>query len=95
MAIEFLHDDQIFVLDGRVLEIFHRNGQDSRRFHVAFLGVSVQPKGDRYKVQVGLGSGQHVLGGTSLTLDQRQFARFQEFIAHATAARDRTPNPPR
>ncbi|GAB3873431.1 hypothetical protein ACFPIJ_01080 [Dactylosporangium cerinum] len=95
MAIEFVHDEYILVLDGRVLEIFRRHGQDTQRYHVAFLGVYVKPKGDRFKVQVGLSYGEQVLGGTTLTLDQVQFARFQEFIGYATAARDSAPNPPR
>lgn len=37
MAAEFAFDDQTMVLDGRVLEIFHRDTEESLRYHVAFL----------------------------------------------------------
>jgi hypothetical protein len=93
MATEFLHDDHILVLDGRVLEIFRRHNQESIRFHVAFLGIYVKPKGDKFKVQVGSGYGEQVLGGSWLTLDAAEFERFKAFVALATAARDSAPNP--
>jgi len=93
MATEFVHDDAVLVLDGRVLEIFRRNAPESLRYHVAFMGVFVKPKGDKFKVQVGLGYGEQVLGGYTLTLDTAEFERFKAFIALATQARDSAPNP--
>ena len=35
MATEFAFDDEILVLDGRVLEIFHRDVDESAHYHVA------------------------------------------------------------
>ncbi|MEV8518134.1 hypothetical protein [Dactylosporangium sp. NPDC051484] len=93
MATEFVHDAYILVLDGRVLEIFHRGNAESNRVHVAFLGVSVKPKGDRYKVQIGAGYDDQVLSGAWLTMDAAEFERFRSFIALAMAARDSAPNP--
>lgn len=93
MATEFLHDDHILVLDGRVLEIFHRGVTESRRYHVAFMGVSVKPKGDRYQVRVGPVVGDDLFGGVGLSMDGPAFQRFQEFIGLARAARDTAPNP--
>ncbi|WP_238018395.1 hypothetical protein KZZ52_09210 [Dactylosporangium sp. AC04546] len=89
MAVEFVHEDHILSLEGRVLEVFsrHTNGE-SHRFHVAFLGVFVKPKGDRYKVQLGKPMGEMVLPAVTLTLDAAEFERFRAFIALATAARD-------
>ncbi|GAA2340778.1 hypothetical protein [Dactylosporangium salmoneum] len=93
MATEFIHEAYILVLDGRILEIFHRGNEDSRRVHVAFLGVSVKPKGDRFKVQVGPAYGDQVMSGAWLTMDAVEYERFRSFVALAIAARDSAPNP--
>jgi hypothetical protein len=37
MATEFAFEDQILVLDGRVLEIFHSGTEESVRYHVSYL----------------------------------------------------------
>ncbi|MFD0578654.1 hypothetical protein [Dactylosporangium darangshiense] len=93
MPTEFLHDDHILMLDGRVLDIFHRGMREPMRFHVAFMGVYVKPRGDVYKVQVGTLVGKDVMGGVHLNMDASTFERFRQFIALATAARDGAPNP--
>ncbi|WP_336204176.1 hypothetical protein [Nonomuraea sp. LPB2021202275-12-8] len=91
MAAEFELDDYILVQDGRVLEIFHRDVSESTRFHVAFVGIDVQPRGEEYKVRIGRRHGEDmIVDGIRLTMDQERFARFREFIAGAIAARDLT-----
>ncbi|MEV4525649.1 hypothetical protein [Streptosporangium sp. NPDC049304] len=97
MAAEFQVGDHILVQDGRTLEIFHRGLSESSRYHVAFLGVDVQPHGDGFKVRLGARRGEgQVVGGVRLKMDQAEFARFRDFIALAIAARDQTipPNEP-
>nr|BFE60184.1 hypothetical protein GCM10020063_047100 [Dactylosporangium thailandense] len=93
MAAEFHHDGYIFVLDGRVMDVFHQGTPDAMRFHVAFMGVDVKPKGDGYKVRVGAVVRGQVYGGVSLTMDAATFERFRAFVALATAARDAAANP--
>jgi hypothetical protein len=91
MAAEFELGDYILVQDGRTLEVFHRTLAESKRYHVAFLGVEVKPHGDEFKVQVGAKSGNdQVTNGVRLRMNAEQFARFRDFIALAIAARDRT-----
>ncbi|WP_066375246.1 hypothetical protein [Herbidospora mongoliensis] len=89
MAAEFHLGDYILVQDGRTLEIFHRDLSESSRYHVAFLGVDVQPRGDAFKVRLGARRGDNqVIGGVGLKMNQEEFTRFREFIALAIAARD-------
>ncbi|TMS00544.1 hypothetical protein [Nonomuraea basaltis] len=89
MAAEFEFGDYILVQDGRTLEVFHQGLSESRRYHVAFLGVDVQPHGDWFKVHLGARRGDdQVIGGVRLKMDGEQFARFRDFIALAIAARD-------
>ncbi|MEV8630639.1 hypothetical protein AB0395_03190 [Streptosporangium sp. NPDC051023] len=94
MAAEFELGDYILVQDGRTLEIFHRISSESTRYHVAFLGVDVKPRGDEFRVRIGARNGDdQVLGGVQLSMNPEQFARFREFIALAIAARDHTHAP--
>jgi hypothetical protein len=89
MATEFTFEDYILVQDGRTFEIFHRDLEESRRYHVAFLGVDVKPQGDNFKVSIGRRvPGDHLVGGARMKMNQQEFARFREFIALAIAARD-------
>ncbi|WP_061295110.1 hypothetical protein [Herbidospora cretacea] len=89
MAAEFQFDDYILVQDGRTLEIFHRNQSESTRYHVAFLGVDVQPHRDGFKVRLGARRGDdQIVGGVSLKMDPEEFERFRAFIGLAIAARD-------
>ncbi|MFI6456218.1 hypothetical protein ACIBF6_32210 [Streptosporangium amethystogenes] len=90
MAAEFQLGDYILAQDGRTLEIFHRGLSESSRYHVAFLGVDVQPYSGGFKVRLGARQGDdQVIGGTRLKMNQEEFARFRDFIALAIAARDR------
>ncbi|MFI6159329.1 hypothetical protein ACIA59_05220 [Micromonospora haikouensis] len=92
MTTEFAFDNQIMVLDGRVLEIFHRDTEESLRYHVAFLRVSGQPHGDGFKVRLGRASGDDgIVGGCRWKMTATQFAEFREFVALAMAARDNGP----
>jgi hypothetical protein len=91
MAIEFQHDGFIFSLDGRVMDIFRPGTQGPLRYHVAYMGVHVQPKGDEYRVRVGPLVDDLVLGGATMKMDAVTFERFRAFIAHATTARDGAP----
>ncbi|GAB1822870.1 hypothetical protein [Herbidospora sp. RD11066] len=94
MAAEFHLGEHILVQDGRTLEIFHRGLSESNRYHVAFLGVDVQPHRDGFKVRIGARRGEdQVVGGVSLKMDESEFTRFRAFIALAIAARD-APHPP-
>ncbi|MEU8266879.1 hypothetical protein AB0B89_06885 [Sphaerisporangium sp. NPDC049002] len=93
MATEFELGDYILVQDGRTLEVFHRTLSESRRYHVAFLGVDVKPRGDGFRVSLGARNGDDVVNGVRLQMDSEQFTRFREFIALAIAARDRTDVP--
>jgi hypothetical protein len=94
MATEFAFDNQIMVLDGRVLEIFHRDTEESVRYHVAFLRVDGQPNGDGFKVRLGRASGANdIVGGRRWKMTVEQFGEFRAFIALAIAARDNGPNP--
>lgn len=88
MAIEFRHGDYIFLLEGRVLDIFHRGLSDPMRYHVSFMGVHVKPRGDTFKVTVGALLGEDVTGGARLTMAAPEFERFRQFIALAVQARD-------
>jgi hypothetical protein len=89
MAAEFELGDYLLVQDGRTLEVFHRGLPESMRFHVAFLGVDVKSRGEEFKVRLGVKSGKdQITGGVRLTMNPEEFARFREFIALATAARD-------
>jgi hypothetical protein len=89
MTTEFAFDNQILVLDGRVLEIFHRDTDESERYHVAFLRINGQPHGDGFKVRLGRASGENdIVGGRRWKMTAAQFAEFREFIALAIAARD-------
>jgi hypothetical protein len=93
MTTEFAFDNQIMVLDGRVLEIFHRDTEESTRYHVAFLRIDGQPHGDGFKVRLGRASGENdIAGGRRWKMTAEQFAEFREFIALAIAARDNGPN---
>ncbi|WP_031168317.1 hypothetical protein [Streptosporangium roseum] len=94
MAAEFELGDYILVQDGRTFEIFHRTLSESKRYHVAFLGVDVKPRGDEFRVRLGARIGDdQIVGGVRLSMDPEQFARFREFMALAIAARDRTDTP--
>ncbi|WP_405140505.1 hypothetical protein OG589_26455 [Sphaerisporangium sp. NBC_01403] len=93
MAAEFELGDYILVQDGRTLEVFHRTLSESMRYHVAFLGVDVQPRGDEFRVRLGAKNGDDIINGVRLRMDSEQFAGFREFIALAIAARDRTDVP--
>jgi hypothetical protein len=90
MATEFALDDYILVLDGRVLEVFYRAASESRRYHVTFLGVDMKPHGNEFKVHFGARHRNDIINGSRLKMNQEQFARFDEFIALAIAARDVT-----
>lgn len=87
MAAEFAIGEYILVQDGRTFDIFHRL-TDTRRYHVAFLGVDAKPHGDGFKVTIGARYGDRIANGVSLKLDQLQFARFQEFMKPVLEARD-------
>jgi hypothetical protein len=92
MATEFAFDDQILVLDGRVLEIFHSGTEESVRYHVAFLRISATPNGDGFKVRLGRAYGENdIAGGRRWKMTAEQFAGFRTFIADAIAARDNGP----
>jgi hypothetical protein len=94
MTTEFAFDNQILVLDGRVLEIFHRDTEESVRYHVAFLRIDGRQDGADFKVRLGRASGESdIVGGRRWKMTAAQFAEFREFIALAIAARDRGPNP--
>ncbi len=74
MAAEFQFGDYILVQDGRTMEIFHRDLSESRRYHVAFLGVDVQPHRDGFKVRLGARRGDdQVTGGVSLKMNAEEF----------------------
>ncbi|GAA2711191.1 hypothetical protein [Actinoplanes palleronii] len=89
MATEFAFDEQILVLDGRVLEIFHSGTEESLRYHVAFLRISATPSGGGYKVRLGRAYGaDDITGGRRWKMTAEQFDGFQRFIADAIAARD-------
>ncbi|MFI5959265.1 hypothetical protein [Cryptosporangium sp. NPDC051539] len=89
MATEFVFDRQILVLDGRVLEIFHRDTEESLRYHVAFLRIEATPHRDGFKVRLGRAYGENdIMGGRRWTMTADEFAAFRVFIADAIAARD-------
>lgn len=92
MATEFAFDNQIMVLDGRVLEIFHRDTEESLRYHVSFLRIDGKPHGDGFKIRLGRAHGDNdIVGGRRWRMTAEQFAAFREFIAPAIAARDNGP----
>jgi hypothetical protein len=92
MATEFAFDNQIMVLDGRVLEIFHRDTEESLRYHVAFLRIEATPYVDGFKVRLGRAYGDNdITGGRRWKMPAPLFAEFQKFIALAIAARDNGP----
>jgi hypothetical protein len=77
MTAEFAFDKQIMVLDGRVLEIFHADTEESVRYHVAFLRIDGQPHGDGFKVRLGRASGANdIVGGRRWKMTAAQFAEF-------------------
>lgn len=89
MATEFALADEILMLDGRVLEIFHRGVEESVRYHVAFLRVTATPDGAGFRVRLGRAHGaDDITGGRRWKMTAEQFAGFQTFIADAIAARD-------
>jgi hypothetical protein len=89
MATEFAFDDEILVLDGRVLEIFHRGVEESVRYHVAFLRITATPDGPGFRVRLGRAHGaDDIVGGRRWKMTAERFAGFQAFIADAIAARD-------
>lgn len=91
MAAEFVFDDYILVLDGRVVEIFNRNVMESKRLHVAFMGIEVNLKGDAHHVRLGLRRKHDmIVGGERLKMSADDFTRFQEWAALCIAARDET-----
>ncbi|MFI7689798.1 hypothetical protein ACIBQ6_12040 [Nonomuraea sp. NPDC049655] len=92
MAAEFAIGEYILVQDGRTFEIFHCL-TEARRYHVAFLGVDAKPHGDGFKVTIGTRYKDRIVNGVPLKMDQQQFARFQDFMAAAIAARDGTNTP--
>lgn len=92
MATEFAFDEQILVLEGRVLEIFHSGTEETTRYHVNFLRINATPHGDGYKVRLGRAYGKDdIMGGRRWKMSAETFAGFRDFIAGAIAARD---NPP-
>ena len=92
MATEFALDNEIMVLDGRVLEIFHSGTEESLRYHVSYLRISATPSGDGFKVRLGRASGEDdIVGGRRWKMTGEQFAGFRTFIADAIAARDNGP----
>jgi len=92
MATEFALEDQIMVLDGRVLEIFHSGTEESLRYHVSYLRISATPHGDGFKVRLGRAYGENdITGGRRWKMTAEQFAGFRTFIADAIAARDNGP----
>jgi hypothetical protein len=94
MATEFALEDQIMVLDGRVLEIFHRDTEVSERYHVAYLRIIATPNGDGFKVRLGRAYRENdIMGGRRWKMTAEQFARFSTFVAEVTAARDNGPTP--
>lgn len=94
MATEFAFDKEILVLDGRVLEIFHRDSDESQRYHVAFLRIVATPHDDGFKVRLGRAYGENdIMGGRRWKMTAEQFAGFRAFIADAIAARDNGPVP--
>ena len=92
MATEFALDNEIMVLDGRVLEIFHSGTEESLRLHVAHLRISATPNGAGFKVRLGRAYGEDdIMGGRRWKMTAEQFAGFRAFIADAITARDRGP----
>jgi hypothetical protein len=92
MATEFAFGDEIMVLDGRVLELFHSGTEESLRYHVSYLRIDATPSGSGYKVRLGRASGANdIAGGRRWRMTAQQFTGFRTFIADAIAARDRTP----
>ena len=89
MATEFALADEIMVLDGRVLEIFHSGTEESLRYHVNHVRINATPHGDGFKVRLGRPSGaDDIIGGRRWKMTSEQFAGFRAFIADAIAARD-------
>jgi hypothetical protein len=92
MAAEFAIGDDILVLNGRILEIFTRLLEDSKRYHVEFLRVNGEPHYDGFKVRLGAAYGEKdITGGRRWKMTAEQFAEFRAFIAPAIAARDNGP----
>jgi hypothetical protein len=92
MATEFAFEEQILVLDGRVLEIFHSGAEESTRYHVSFLRINATPHFDGYKVRLGRAYGENdIAGGRRWKMNAEQFAEFRVFLADVIAARDNGP----
>jgi hypothetical protein len=92
MATEFALENEILVLDGRVLEIFHSGAEESVRYHVSYLRINATPHGEGFKVRLGRAYGKDdIMGGRRWKMTSEQFAGFRTFIADAIAARDDGP----
>ena len=92
MATEFAFGDEILLLDGRVLEVFHSGTEESLRYHVSYLRINATPHGDGFKVRLGRAYGDDdIVGGRRWKMNAEQFAGFRTFIADAIAARDAGP----
>lgn len=63
MATEFAFGDEIMVLDGRVLEVFHSGTEESLRYHVSYLRIDATPNGAGFKVRLGRASGANDIAG--------------------------------
>ena len=93
MATELAFGDEILLLDGRVLEVFHSGTEESLRYHVSYLRINATPHGDGFKVRLGRASGENdIVGGRRWKMTAEQFAGFRAFIASAIAARDNGPD---
>jgi hypothetical protein len=93
-----MHVDHLFLrLDGRVFEVLSDQSGYAQRVHVDALGFAAKGP-DRhggYTVMIGLlreGEIHRGAGVTKLDLDAGQFARFEELVAAAKAARDAGPD---
>ncbi|MFI7547153.1 hypothetical protein [Actinoplanes sp. NPDC049599] len=92
MATEFALEQEIILLDGRVLEIFHSGTEESTRYHVSYLRINATPHRDGVKVRLGRAYGKDdITGGRRWTMSAEKFAEFQVFIADAITARDNGP----
>jgi hypothetical protein len=87
-SVEFVHEEHLFVLHGRVMEYFYGAAVESRRFHVVRLAVYVEPPDRKGRTEFRFQPLEVVGNAIKVKLPPEQVEPMRRFVGAMTAARD-------
>jgi len=89
MDFELLLGDELLVLDGAVLEYFHRGVHESTRIHLRFLSVHAKGPDRHGRMQCHFAPGEDAINGFKVKIPPDRDAEARAFLEAVAAAKRR------